>query len=553
MAKIPIPGLLFLTLLCVLSFQLLGCTSVAPSPALPTPTPSDGSEALSAPQAAEPVNQSDALDAQPVRSVSSTSRTSRREAEDDRFVAAAEGTAFPATGNISAASLSDKVKQVVPAVVRINSGSGTGSGIIIQTQGNAGYIVTNHHVIQGGTRAQVTVGDSATYQAKVLGEDSSRDLAVLKICCGGFSTAQLGDAAGLEPATEVLVVGYPRSMSGPATITKGIVSAVRFDAALRGQVIQTDAAINPGNSGGPIVSLGGEVLGITTFKYMDAEGLGFAIPSNTVQQQLSLLWASDQTPPPTPPLAPATISGADNDLEARIQEAIQELMPTPASTSIPTPRPTPANRRASTPLSTPLPPTPTPLPQPSATAVPPPTFHPCALQEIETAEDMATIWDGFLAASSGWYGNSQQMRESIRNRFVDVAGSYVAAFVRDPQKYRTFRIYLADKGLSGVLKVDARSQFDSMLHHGYLPEPGDYSLSEYPKSRSADPCELARVMVFLNDEAITLLALAVRRGGVNAWLRPAADNLTLQEINAFRYSDPAIPLVFWLVENYQPE
>ena len=73
-----------------------------------------------------------------------------------------------------------------------------------------------------------------------------RDLAVLKICCGGFPTAQFGDVVGLEPATEVLVVGYPHGIPGPATITRGIVSAVRFNTTLRSQVIQTDAATKPG-------------------------------------------------------------------------------------------------------------------------------------------------------------------------------------------------------------------------------------------------------------------------------------------------------------------
>ena len=96
-----------------------------------------------------------------------------------------------------AASLSVMVKQVRPAVVRIQTSSGSGSGVIFETQGRTGYVVTNHHVVEGEVQVSVIVNDSTTYRGSVLGTDSVRDLAVLSICCGSFQTLPFGNAAAL--------------------------------------------------------------------------------------------------------------------------------------------------------------------------------------------------------------------------------------------------------------------------------------------------------------------------------------------------------------------
>ena len=230
------------------------------------------------------------------------------------------------------------IERVRPSVVRINTDKISGSGVIVQTQGSTGYVVTNHHVIEDAALIRVTVGDSVVYDGQLLGTDDVRDLAVLTICCGGFQPASFGDVKGLEPTTEVLIVGYPRDIVGPATVTKGIVSAVRFDVGLQAEVIQTDAAINPGNSGGPMVSLGGEVLGINTFKIIDSEGLGFAVSSDVVLRELPSLWASAPVAPPIPAAVtldtpapmqtavPATTPG-DDELEARVERIIREMVP----------------------------------------------------------------------------------------------------------------------------------------------------------------------------------------------------------------------------------
>ena len=198
------------------------------------------------------------------------------------------------------------VKQARPAVVRITSSTATGSGVIYHTEGRTGYVVTNEHVVEGQSRVNVTVGDAATYSGTVLGVDAVRDLAVVSICCGTFTTLEFGDAAGLEAGDEVVNIGYALGLSGEATVTRGIVSAIRYDSRYLSDVIQSDAVINPGNSGGPMLSTLGEILGINTFKYEETssgrptEGLGFAISGVTVQQHIPRLRAGTAIPTATP-------------------------------------------------------------------------------------------------------------------------------------------------------------------------------------------------------------------------------------------------------------
>ena len=133
-----------------------------------------------------------------------------------------------------------------------------GSGAIFETQGQTAYVITNYHVVEGAAQVTVTVNDSNNYTGTVLGMDRTRDLAVVVICCGSFRALSFGNASGLEAGDEVVVIGYALGLTGEATITRGIVSAVRYDSDYRSDVIQTDAAINPGNSGGPMLSMSGK-------------------------------------------------------------------------------------------------------------------------------------------------------------------------------------------------------------------------------------------------------------------------------------------------------
>ena len=220
-------------------------------------------------------------------------------------------TATPTPTISPAVLLSEMLKQVRPAVVRLEAGPGTGSGAIFETQGRTGYVITNHHVVEGYGQVSVTVNDTTTYQGTVLSVDSVRDLAVVSICCGSFHSLTFGRASSLDPGDEVVAIGYALGMQGPATITKGIVSAVRYDSRHEAWVIQTDASINPGNSGGPMLSPNGEVVGINTFKISETsvEGVGFAISETTVQERIPALKAGAPSPTPTPTRRPTPTTG----------------------------------------------------------------------------------------------------------------------------------------------------------------------------------------------------------------------------------------------------
>ena len=450
---------------------------------------------------------------------------------------------FTADGGLPHASLNTMLQQAIPAVVRINTDTGSGSGVIIQTQGTTGYIVTNHHVVQGSAWIEATVGDSAAYEAELLGADAGRDLAVLKICCGSFQTARFGDIVGLMPATEVVVIGYPHGIPGPATITQGIVSAIRFNTTLQSQVIQTDAAMNPGNSGGPILSLGGEVLGIITFKFMDSEGLGFAIPSNVVFQELPSLWASDQPPPTAPALVPITTSSADDAmLEARIQEAIQELMPTPAPTAVPvsTPIPDPQPTQASVPaptvaaIPTPLPPTPA------------PTLHPCSLAYIPPVSELEAEYTRFMATDPYTNSVNTEFRGVLARLFPEIAAAYIIKFIHDPMKYSSFRDYLGKEGYRAS-NTYTGTALRSLLRSDVLPRV-DESLHEYNQRLASDPCTLTRTIVFADDELMTLLIVVSFESLVSPSTRQAMTRITMREIYAFRDSDPTRPLIYYILE-----
>lgn len=216
-------------------------------------------------------------------------------------------TPVPTATPPAASSLSEMVSRVRPSVVRIASlgGAAGGSGVIYETDGQTAYIATNHHVVEGAAQVTITVNDRQNYQGTVLGTDSVRDLAVVRICCGSFQALPFGDAAGLQAGDEVITMGYPLRLPGEATVTRGIVSARRYNDIYRSEVIQTDAAINPGNSGGPMLSLAGEILGINTFKYevtgdRPVDLVGFAISGTVVQEHLPGLQASVSAVAPTP-------------------------------------------------------------------------------------------------------------------------------------------------------------------------------------------------------------------------------------------------------------
>ena len=161
---------------------------------------------------------------------------------------------------------------------------GTGSGFIINSNGQ---ILTNAHVVNGADTVSVTLKDGRSFEGEVLGEDPVTDVAVIKIQANNLTFIALGNSDVLQPGEWVIAIGNPLGLNN--TVTAGIISATDRSSSDIGVAdkrvgfIQTDTAINPGNSGGPLLNARGEVIGMNTAIISGAQGLGFAIPINTVQ------------------------------------------------------------------------------------------------------------------------------------------------------------------------------------------------------------------------------------------------------------------------------
>ncbi|MEV0223377.1 trypsin-like peptidase domain-containing protein [Streptomyces sp. NPDC050704] len=246
---------------------------------------------------------------------------------------------LPASKKGSVAAVAEAVS---PSIVEIsatsNAGQATGSGVIITT---GGEIITNNHVVSGASQIKVQLSDGKSYTAKVVGTDSKKDLALIKLenAPSGLKAATLGDSDGVKVGDEVVAIGSPEGLTG--TVTSGIVSALDRDVTVstdesQGQqqqqgggsgqwpfefggqqfngdtgsstttykALQTDASLNPGNSGGALIDMNGNIIGINSAMYSAADassstagsvGLGFAIPINTVKSDLDTLRGGSTT------------------------------------------------------------------------------------------------------------------------------------------------------------------------------------------------------------------------------------------------------------------
>ncbi|MFF0085567.1 S1C family serine protease [Streptomyces canus] len=253
-------------------------------------------------------------------------------------VASSSSTSTSVVPSSAKGTVSGVAKAVSPSIVEINAtsnaGESTGSGVIITSDGE---IITNNHVISGASTIKVSTSDGKSYTAKVVGTDSKKDLALIKLeNASGLTVATLGNSDGVQVGDQVVAIGSPEGLTG--TVTSGIVSALNRDVTVstdegqsqgqgQGQgggsgqwpfefggqqfngdtgsstttykAIQTDASLNPGNSGGALIDMNGNIIGINSAMYSASSdsstagsaGLGFSIPINTVKSDLATLRA----------------------------------------------------------------------------------------------------------------------------------------------------------------------------------------------------------------------------------------------------------------------
>jgi serine protease Do len=167
--------------------------------------------------------------------------------------------------------------------------NGMGTGVIMDSRG---YIITNHHVVDGVSRINVTLADESQFVARVISHDPETDLALIKIDASGkkLPTLRIGTSSDLMLGETVIAVG--NAYGYPHTVTRGIISALHrtvqvSDAQFYRDLIQTDASINPGNSGGPLMNIDGDLIGINVAVRVGAQGIGFALPVDKVMEVAS--------------------------------------------------------------------------------------------------------------------------------------------------------------------------------------------------------------------------------------------------------------------------
>jgi putative serine protease PepD len=240
-------------------------------------------------------------------------------------------TAPAAVPDVPPDSVAGIANAVLPSVVSIATGTGTGSGVIVSEDGT---IVTNNHVISAaanGGEITVRLQDGRTLDATLVGRSPAYDLAVLDVDGEDLPAAPLGTSSNLVVGQPVVAVGSPLGLDG--TVTSGIISALnrpvtagdRQDEVAFINAVQTDAAINPGNSGGPLLDAEGRIIGInsaivtlgSSLRQGGSIGLGFAIPADQVSRTLQEILETGQA---TYPIIGASLQFPFDGIGAAVQE-----------------------------------------------------------------------------------------------------------------------------------------------------------------------------------------------------------------------------------------
>lgn len=179
----------------------------------------------------------------------------------------------------ASADFSGIIGEVVKSVVTVKTNVGQGTGFIIDERG---YVITNAHVLSGGTKLWVSDYEQNNFETQFIGYNAEFDIALLKIS-GEFTKLELDDSNDIQIGEKVIAIGNPLGLQ--FSVTEGIVSGIhRIGINNVEAYIQTDAALNPGNSGGPLINKQGKVIGINNFKISGGESLGFALESNYIKE-----------------------------------------------------------------------------------------------------------------------------------------------------------------------------------------------------------------------------------------------------------------------------
>lgn len=240
-------------------------------------------------------------------------------------------------------TISTSIDKIYDAVVVIQTYkndklTSTGTGFYYKKDQQYGYIITNHHVIEDGKTIKITNNNDSECEAELLGSDEYLDIAVLRVDVKNVEKiAILGDSSLVNVGDTVFTVGSPLGIKYKGTVTKGILSGKNRQVTVglsNGNfvmdVLQTDAAINPGNSGGPLLNINGEVIGVTSLKLVEdeIEGMGFALPIESVQSSLEKLEKGEEIERPLLGIQMVELENSSNlrkygiDIDEKITEGV---------------------------------------------------------------------------------------------------------------------------------------------------------------------------------------------------------------------------------------